>query len=116
MINITLGTSSADAKIVIDGVDVTRYIKGVSISQEAGKIPDVHLQLIGRAALQMDGEAQLVIEKYVPKVEMKEHVVTRVTPYGGLIARLYAPKDVTMAIVEVAPNDYEVQITMSSQS
>lgn len=73
--DITICKSSKDSRVVVNGDDVTLFIRGIRVEQRAGECPIVHLELVGNAAAV---RVKAALDRYsieVPTVE--------VTPLGA---------------------------------
>lgn len=70
--DISLGANSSDARVVVNGHDVTESVRTITIQQSAGELPRVTIEIIGTsgsvhlaAALELD---RLALERRI--VEM----------------------------------------------
>jgi hypothetical protein len=53
-------------KIIVDGVDISKYVTGIEYSHDAGDIPRIRLQLAILDGVEIEAHARVVMDRYTP--------------------------------------------------
>lgn len=71
MHKIRIETEGSVGRIVIDGKDVSEMVTGAQLTLKAGKLPELHLTVVGDIELDVDGSVGAEADSYYAPFGLK---------------------------------------------